>query len=95
MMYDEFNRIAGQTADPEMYSKEIEPMYLFYGFISKREMAALYWGEKPGYYDMWKRLNHVWHVLQQKNFMADSYEIVNAARHIEELEKAIKALKIK
>ncbi|MDD4817314.1 MAG: hypothetical protein PHI85_05030 [Victivallaceae bacterium] len=93
MVYEEFNRISGQTADRAMYDNEIEPIYLFFG-LSKQEVAALYWGKKPGYYDMWLRLKNCWRVIGSKNLMSDSYEIVNAARHIEELENAVKALKI-
>ena len=50
MMYEEFNRISGQTADRAMYENEIEPLYMAFDELSKEAVAVMYWGMKKGAY---------------------------------------------
>lgn len=93
MTYEEFNQIAGKKADCAIYHNEIEPIYMFFGF-TKKEIAALYWGTKPGYYDLWLRAVRIYKGVQSATFKNDSISIINAGRAIERLEEAVAALKI-
>lgn len=60
MMYEEFNRIAGQVSDLAMYQREIEPTYMMFENVTKQEMAAMYWGFKKDAYGLWVALNDLY-----------------------------------
>jgi hypothetical protein len=52
-MKDEFDKIAGAVCDPVMFDKEINPTYLCFSSITKKEIAVMYWGRMPGTYGLW------------------------------------------
>lgn len=55
MMYEEFNRISGLTADRAMYDNEIEPLYMAFDELSKEAVAVMYWGMKKGAYELFSK----------------------------------------
>ena len=65
MMRDEFDELAGQVCDPNMYSNEIEPTYMMFNKLEKRGLAKAYWGNgdrrvaKDGGYGLWFQLNEL------------------------------------
>ena len=79
MMYQEFNRISGKTADPEMYFNEIEPTYMTFDWMTKEAMATMYWGEKKGAYALWmegKELYKEKEALKAAWQLGDEYKAV-------------------
>lgn len=64
MMYDEFNKIAGQVCDPGMYENEVEPIYLEFA-LTKKEVAVLYWGSKKGAYDIYLRIKDLMRYINE------------------------------
>lgn len=54
MMYNEFMQISGNTVDYEEYKNEIEPVYMEFEELTKQEIAAMYFGMKPGAYLLWE-----------------------------------------
>lgn len=59
MMYEEFNRIASELAgrelkaDLQMYNMEIEPTYMCFAEITKKQLATMYWNLKRNSYTLW------------------------------------------
>lgn len=55
MTKDEFDKISGAVCDPEMFEMEVNPTYMTFAAVTKKEIAVMYWGQRPGAYDLWLR----------------------------------------
>ena len=101
MMHQEFNKIAGQVCDPEMYFNEVEPIYMEFEDISKREMAVLYWGQRKGAYliylemkDLMRYINELKAVPQDQFGLVESLASIKISEMKFQLTEKVKALKI-
>ncbi|MGE4300837.1 MAG: hypothetical protein AB7F40_04450 [Victivallaceae bacterium] len=100
MMYEEFNMISGKVCSPDMYDKEVEPIYMEFD-VTKKEMAALYWGARKGAYELYLEMKDLMRYIVELNIVPkDQFGLVEhmAALKIKDLKyellAKVKALKV-
>lgn len=101
MMYEEFNKISGKCADLGSYQNEIEPIYLEFDQLTKKEVAALYWGLRKGAYDIYLQMKDLMRYIKElKAIPFDRFGLVEHMASVKiqemkfELIEKVKALKI-
>lgn len=79
MMKHEFDELAGQVSDFNMYNNEIEPTYMMFNKITKQALAKAYWGNgdrrvaRDGGYGLWMELNDLRKEIQKCNTNPDNH----------------------